>query len=126
MNAYTTPLTLCGFNSANYDFYLFINILMKSEYSKRPIKSLIIVQLQPKILMMYITPENIIKTKTKINAIKPNNCIYENSLTEKEETKITHDIFKDMYLNTINPNGVTEEDMIFYSSNIKNLLCLIA
>ena len=35
MNAYTTPLTLCGFNSANYDLYFFINLLMKSEYSKR-------------------------------------------------------------------------------------------
>ena len=35
MNGYTTPLTLCGFNSANYDLYFFINILMKSEYSKR-------------------------------------------------------------------------------------------
>ena len=35
MNAYTTPLTLCGFNSANYDLYFFINLLMKSEFSKR-------------------------------------------------------------------------------------------
>ena len=35
MNAYTTPLTLCGVNSANYDLYFFINLLMKSEYSKR-------------------------------------------------------------------------------------------
>ena len=34
MNAYTTPLTLCGFNSANYDLYFFINLLMKSEFSE--------------------------------------------------------------------------------------------
>ena len=47
---------------------------------------------------MYITPENVIKTKTKINGINQNNCIFENSLTEKEETKITHETFKDMYL----------------------------
>ena len=31
--------------------------------------------------MMYITPENVIKTKTKINGINQNNCIYQNSLT---------------------------------------------
>ena len=35
MNKYKTPLTLCGFNSANYDLYFFINLLMKSEYSIR-------------------------------------------------------------------------------------------
>ena len=57
--------------------------------------------------MMYITPENVIKTKTKINGINQNNCIFENSLTEKEETKITHETFKDMYLNTVNFNNTT-------------------
>ena len=35
LNAYTTPLALCGVNSAHYDLYFFINLLMKSEYSKR-------------------------------------------------------------------------------------------
>ena len=62
---------------------------------------------------MYITPENVIKTKTKINGINQDNCIYENSLTEKEETKIMHKSFKDMYLNTINFNDTTEEDIKF-------------
>ena len=27
--------------------------------------------------MMYITPENVIKTKTKINSINQDNCIYQ-------------------------------------------------
>ena len=44
--------------------------------------------------MMCITPEDIIKTQTNINGITQNNCIFENSLTEKEETKITHETFK--------------------------------
>ena len=35
--------------------------------------------------MIYITPEDEIKTKTKINGINQNNCIFENSLREKEE-----------------------------------------
>ena len=35
MNKYKRPLTLCGFNSANYDLYFFINLLMKSQFSKR-------------------------------------------------------------------------------------------
>ena len=78
------------------------------------IKSLFIVQLQPKKILngLYYT-ENIIKTKTKINGINQNNGIFENSLTEKEETKITHESFKDMYLNTINFNDTTEEDTKF-------------
>ena len=38
MNKYKRPLTLCGFSSANYDIYFFINILTKSEYSKRYFK----------------------------------------------------------------------------------------
>ena len=62
---------------------------------------------------MYITPENVIKTKTKINGINQNNCIFENSLTEKEGTKITHESFKDMYLNTVNFNDTREEDIKF-------------
>ena len=61
--------------------------------------------------MMYITPENGIITKTKISGINQNNCIYENSLTEKDETQITHESFKDMYLNTVNFNDSTEEDI---------------
>ena len=67
--------------------------------------------------MIYITPENEIKTKTKtkINGINQNNCIFENSLTEIEETKITHESFKDMYLNTVNFNDSTEEDTNFLS-----------
>ena len=73
--------------------------------------------------MMCITPEDIIKTQTNINGITQNNCICENSSTEKEETKITHESFKDMYLNTINFNDTTEEDINFYSRNIINLLC---
>ena len=63
--------------------------------------------------MTYVTPENVIKTKTKINGINQNNCIFENSLTEKDETKITHETFKDMYLNTVNFNDTTEEDIKF-------------
>ena len=63
--------------------------------------------------MMYITPKNVIKTKIKINGMKQNDCIFENSLTEKEETKITHETFKDMYLNTVNFNDSTEEDINF-------------
>ena len=63
--------------------------------------------------MMYITPENVIKTKTKINGINQNNCIFENSLTQKDETKITHESFKDMYLNTVNFNDSSEEDIKF-------------
>ena len=39
--------------------------------------------------------------------------MFENSLTEKEETKITHESFKDMYLNTVNFNDSTEEDIKF-------------
>ena len=62
---------------------------------------------------MYITPENVIKTKTKINGINQNNCIFEKSLTEKEETKITHETFKDMYINTVNISYSTEEDINF-------------
>ena len=54
---------------------------------------------------MYITPENAIKTKTIINGTNQNDCIYQSTLTEKEETKITHEIFKDMYLNTVNFNN---------------------
>ena len=73
--------------------------------------------------MMYITPENVIKIKTKINGINQNNCVFENSLTEKEETKITHESFKDMYLNTVNFNDSTEEDINFFSRRIINLLC---
>ena len=67
--------------------------------------------------MMCITPENVNKTKTKINGINQNNCIYQNSLTEKEETKITHESFKDMYLNTVNFNDSTEEDINFLFKN---------
>ena len=63
--------------------------------------------------MMYITPENNNKTKTKINGINQNNCIYQNSLTEKEETKSTHESFKYMHLNTVNFNDSTEEDIFF-------------
>ena len=37
-----------------------------------------------------------------------------NSLTEKEEPKSTHDTFKVMYLNTVNFNNTTEEDIIFF------------
>ena len=61
--------------------------------------------------MVYITPEN--EIKTKINGINQNNCIFENSLPEKEETKITHESFKDMYLNTVNFNNTPEEDVKF-------------
>ena len=39
MNKYKRPLTLCGFNSANYDLYFFINLLMKSQFSKRYVKN---------------------------------------------------------------------------------------
>ena len=74
---------------------------------------------------MYITPENIIKTKRKIHAIKQNKCVYENSLIEKQERKVTHAIFKDMYLNTINPNGNWRRYKILFEQ-YKNLLCLIA
>ena len=35
--------------------------------------------------MIFVTTENIIKTKTKINDINQNNSINEHSLTEKEE-----------------------------------------
>ena len=62
---------------------------------------------------MYITPENEIKIKTKINGINQNNCIFENSLAEKEEPKITHETFKDMHLNTVNFNNTPEEDVKF-------------
>ena len=34
-NKYYRPLYLCGFNSANYDLYFFINLLLKSSYAKR-------------------------------------------------------------------------------------------
>ena len=34
-------------------------------------------------------------------------------ITEKEETKITHETFKDMYLNTVDFNNTTEEDINF-------------
>ena len=62
---------------------------------------------------MYITPENVIKTKTKINGINQIICIDQNSLTEKEETKITHESFKDTYLNNVNFNYTTVEDIKF-------------
>ena len=80
-------------NKDNYEFYKVV------DYCAAAAK---------KYSMMYITPENIIKTKTKINGINQNNCIFENSLKEKEETKITHETFKDMYLNTVNFNNTTE------------------
>ena len=67
----------------------------------------------PKLFNDVYYTENVIKTKTKINGINQNNCIYQNSLTEKEETKITHESFKDMYLNTVNFNDTTEEDINF-------------
>ena len=35
MNFFKTPLYLCGFNSANYDLYFFMNQLLKSKYAKR-------------------------------------------------------------------------------------------
>ncbi len=35
MNYMKCPLYLCGFNSANYDLYFFINQLLKSKYAKR-------------------------------------------------------------------------------------------
>ena len=35
------------------------------------------------------------------------------SLTEKEETKIAHETFKDMHLNTVNFNNTSEEDIKF-------------
>ena len=44
--------------------------------------------------MMYITPENVIKTKTKINGINQNNCIYQNSLTEKRKQKLLMNLLK--------------------------------
>ena len=74
--------------------------------------------------MKYITPENEIKPKTKINGINQGNCIFENSLTPKVKTKITHESFKDMYLNTVNFNNIIEEDIKFYIRRIINVLCL--
>ena len=85
-------------NKDNYEFYKVI------DYCPAAAK---------KYSMMYITPENELKTKIKINGINQDNCIHENSLTEKEETKITHESFKDMYLNTVNFKDTTEEDIKF-------------
>ena len=75
--------------------------------------------------MLYITPENVIKTKTKIIGINQNNCIFENSLTENEETKITHETFKDMYLNTVSFNNTSEEDIKFLFKKDNKFICLI-
>ena len=46
--------------------------------------------------MMYITPENVKKTKpkTKINGINENICICQNSLTEKKKQKSLINLLK--------------------------------
>ena len=49
----------------------------------------------------------------KLTVLIKHNCVYQNSLTEKEETKITHESFKDMYLNTVKFNDTREEYIKF-------------
>jgi len=74
--------------------------------------------------LVYVTPKNEIKSKTKINGINQKNCIFENSITGKDETKITHAVFKDMYFKTVNYNDTVEEDIKFMYMYPKTIFIL--